>query len=132
MNITPQRHDQNGDWKEGETKQTATVLIANRFPYDLKANSIRGRLFHSRRFIIGRSQRVAHSAVENILQLHAFPGGSVTISEDAMKMNLLFRTDIDEIDTSATSRNLLEGGLGIIIRPWEETILDTARQYYNL
>ena len=104
----------------------------NFFRYDLESSSIRNRMFFRRRFIIGGSRRVEHSSVEKIFQLHGYSGGSLGISDEAVKLNALFRTDIDEIDTSATSRSVAEGGLGVIIRPWEETILDTARQFYNI
>ena len=48
-----------------------------------------------------------------------------------IKSNAAFRTDIDELDVSATSLRLLSGGLGIVCRKWEDTILDTARQFYD-
>lgn len=99
--------------------------------YDLLASCIRSRRFHRRRFIIGGSKRIEHSAIENILVTNGFSGGSLAVSETDMKNNASFRTDVDELNISKTSDSILLGGLGIICRKWEETILDTAIQYYN-
>ena len=113
---------------EGNTHRIKSDFYAS---YDLISSSTRCRKYHRRRFIIGGSRRIEHSAVENILLSNGFQGGSSPVSETMIKSNAAFRTDIDELDVSATSISILSGGLGIVCRKWEDTILDTARQFYD-
>ena len=123
--ISPQQLENN--MLDGGIQGVKFDFYAN---YDLISSSMRCRKFHKRRFIIGGSRRIEHSAVENILLSNGFQGGSLPVSEIMMKSNAVFRTDIDELNVSASSNSLFSRGLGMICRKWEDTILDTARQFY--
>ena len=71
-----------------------------------------------------------HWGIEDLLLSNGYVGGSLTATEAEIRNNAAFRTDVDELDISATVRSMSDGGLGIICRKWEDTILDTAEQYY--
>ena len=107
--------------------KNVTELYSN---YDLKSSSVRNRVFRPNRFIVGGSRRVPHSGIENLLLSNGYVGGSLTATEAEIRNNAAFRTEVDELDISATVRSMSDGGLGIICRKWEDTILDTAEQYY--